>query len=51
MTAMAEEVEPNNFSEGVKLMLIIKKWAWAKTASQTLTFIMNINTDNFTLIF
>lgn len=25
MTAMAGEVEPNNFSEGVKLMLIIKK--------------------------
>ena len=51
MTAMTGEVEPNNFSEGVKLIVIIKKWAWTITASQTLTFIININTGNFTLIF
>lgn len=50
-TAMAEEVEPNHFSEGVKLMLIIKIGAWTIRASQMLTFIMNINTGNFTLIF
>ena len=25
MTAMSGEVEPNNFSEGVKLIVIIKK--------------------------
>lgn len=41
-TAMAEEVEPNHFSEGVKLMLIIKIGAWTMRASQMLTFIMNI---------
>ena len=51
MIATAGEVEPNNFSEGVKLMLIIKKWASTITASKTLIFIININTGNFTLIF
>ena len=51
MTAMAGEVEPNNFSEGVKLMLTIKIEAWTTRASQTLTFIMNINTGNFTDFF
>lgn len=39
---MAEEVESNTFSEGVKLMLINKKEAQTITPSHTLTFVMNI---------
>lgn len=38
-TAMAEVVKPNNFSEGVKLMLIIKKkGAWTITTSLDINF-------------
>ena len=38
-------------SEGVRLMLIRNKGAWAIRASQTLAFITNVITGNFTLIF